>query len=181
MPYLFVRSYELDLKYVWDIKWHIILCRMLYIHAKSVHALSLVRKWVNGIIMIQISLASTSFSVTNLNQTYIWVDFYHLRCNHSGPLDDTVNFSCLVSNAYFSCIGQDSLYHNMGIGTMWHCALVSCTPSQSMGLVLGVRCSGCACHYVFLPLIPWYGSISSWLLWLFGDLYRHHFYFELHV
>ena len=37
----------------------------------------------------------------------------------------------------FQCILQCSLYHNIDIGTKWHCALVSCTPSQSMGLVLG--------------------------------------------
>ena len=37
----------------------------------------------------------------------------------------------------FSCIVQFSLYHNMVIGIMWHCTLVSSTPSQSMGLVFG--------------------------------------------
>ena len=37
----------------------------------------------------------------------------------------------------FSCKVQYSLYHNMDIGTMWHCALVSSTPSQSIGLVFG--------------------------------------------
>ena len=42
----------------------------------------------------------------------------------------------LVSNVYFNCIVQDSLYSNMDIGTMWHCALISCTPSQSIGLFL---------------------------------------------
>ena len=41
------------------------------------------------------------------------------------------DFKCI-----FSCIVQDSLYHNMDIGTMWHCALFSCTSSQSVGLVL---------------------------------------------
>ena len=44
---------------------------------------------------------------------------------------------CLISNVYFNCIVQDSLYHDMDIGTMCHCALVSCTPSQSIGVVLG--------------------------------------------
>ena len=47
---------------------------------------------------------------------------------------DTVILSCLISNVYSNCIVQDSLYHNMHMGTMWHCALVSCTPSQSIGL-----------------------------------------------
>ena len=34
-------------------------------------------------------------------------------------------------------IVQDSLYHNMDTGTMWHCALVACTPSHSIGLFMG--------------------------------------------
>ena len=42
---------------------------------------------------------------------------------------DTVILSCLVSNVYFNCIVQNSLYQNMDIGTMWHCVLFSCTPS----------------------------------------------------
>ena len=50
---------------------------------------------------------------------------------------DTVIVSCLVSSVHFSCIVQYSLYHNMAIGTMCHCALVSSTPSQSIELVLG--------------------------------------------
>ena len=54
---------------------------------------------------------------------------------------------------HFNCIVQDSLYHNMDIGTMWHCALVSCTPSHSIGLFLGVRCPGVECHYVLLLLL----------------------------
>ena len=37
----------------------------------------------------------------------------------------------------FSCIVQYSLHHNMDIGTMWHCTLVSSTPSQFIGLVFG--------------------------------------------
>ena len=56
----------------------------------------------------------------------------------------------------FKCIFQlcqDFLYHNVYISTMWHCAVVSCIPSQSTGLFLGVRCFGVECHYVFLLLI----------------------------
>ena len=45
--------------------------------------------------------------------------------------------SCLDSTVYFNCIVQDSLYHNMDIGTVWHCALVSCIPSQPVMLVFG--------------------------------------------
>ena len=47
---------------------------------------------------------------------------------------DTVNVSCLVSKVDFNCIVQHSLYHDMDIGTVRHCALVSCTPSHSVGL-----------------------------------------------
>ena len=47
----------------------------------------------------------------------------------------TVFLTCLVSNVYFKYKVQD--YHKMDIGTMWHCALVSCTPSQSIGLFSG--------------------------------------------
>ena len=50
----------------------------------------------------------------------------------------------LISSAYIfrgiwwvPCIVQDALYHNMDIGIMWHCALVSCIPSHSIGLVFG--------------------------------------------
>ena len=45
---------------------------------------------------------------------------------------------------YFNCIVQDPSYHNMDIGTMWHCSLVSCTPSQSIG-----RFFGCALFCLF--------------------------------
>ena len=50
---------------------------------------------------------------------------------------NTVIISCLVSNVHFNCIVQFSLYHNIDIGTMWHCALASCSPSQSIGVVIG--------------------------------------------
>ena len=43
------------------------------------------------------------------------------------------------SNVYFSYLVQDSLYPNVDISTMWHCALVSCTPSQFIGLLF--RCA----------------------------------------
>ena len=50
---------------------------------------------------------------------------------------DTVIISSLVSIAFFNCIVQNSLYHNMDICTFWHYALVSCNTSQSIGLVFG--------------------------------------------
>ena len=63
-------------------------------------------------------------------------------------------YSTLLSNVYFNCIVQNSLYSNMDIGTISHYALVISTPSPSIKLVLGVRCSGNECHDVFLLLIP---------------------------
>ena len=53
----------------------------------------------------------------------------------------------------FSCIVQYSLCHNMDIGIVWHCTLVSSTPSQSMGLFLSVHWSGVECHHVLLDII----------------------------
>ena len=56
---------------------------------------------------------------------------------------DTVIISCLVSSVHFSCIVQHSLYHNMHLGTLWHCTLVSSTPSQSVRLVFGCALFWC--------------------------------------
>ena len=49
----------------------------------------------------------------------------------------------LGSKCTFSCIVQYSLYHNMDIGTIWHCTLVNNTPSQSIGLVFGCALFWC--------------------------------------
>ena len=68
---------------------------------------------------------------------------------------DTVIVSCLVSNVHFSCIVQDSLYHTMGIGTMWHCALASCASLQSIGLFFG-----CALFWCWMSLCAHF-TISS--------------------
>ena len=58
---------------------------------------------------------------------------------------DTVLISCLVSNvnANFDYIVQHSLYHGMDIGTMWQCALVSCTLSHSTALLFGCALFWC--------------------------------------
>ena len=50
---------------------------------------------------------------------------------------------CLVSFVYFSCVVQDYFCHYMSVGTMWHCAFASCTPSQSIGLFLGCALFWC--------------------------------------
>ena len=49
---------------------------------------------------------------------------------------------------------------------MWHYALGSYTPIQSIGPVLGIRCSGVKCHHVFLLLISLWSFLSSRQLWL---------------
>ena len=49
---------------------------------------------------------------------------------------------------------------------MCHCALVSCTPWQSIRLFWGVRYSAVECRKLFLLLIAWCSSISSWYWWL---------------
>ena len=79
---------------------------------------------------------TSSFQQTYTYQKLVW----SWRCV---AWYDTVILSCLVSNVYFNCIVQDSLYHDMDIGTIWHCALVSCTPSQSIERVFGCALVWC--------------------------------------
>ena len=70
----------------------------------------------------------------------------------------TTYHSCSISNwnklflSNFNCRVQDSLYYDMFIGIMWHCALVSCSRSQSIGLVLGCALSW---YWMSFLLIPW--------------------------
>ena len=55
----------------------------------------------------------------------------------------TVYYICILSNwnrlflRDLNFIVQDYLYHDMYIGRIWHCALVSWTPSQAIGLIFG--------------------------------------------
>ena len=44
---------------------------------------------------------------------------------------------CYFFPVWFNFTVQDYLCHNIDKSILWHCALVSCTPSQSIGLVLG--------------------------------------------
>ena len=57
---------------------------------------------------------------------------------HNGVLDDMILlFFPVLFQMYISIVQIRSLYnHNVEIGTMWRCALVSCT-LQSFGMVLG--------------------------------------------
>ena len=68
-----------------------------------------------------------ALSKRHKSQTLVW-QWWCVRCY------DTLILSCWVSNVHFNFIVHDSLYYKMDKGTVWHCALVSCTPSQSIGL-----------------------------------------------
>ena len=65
------------------------------------------------------------------------------KISNCGTINE-IKCNMLVWNVYFNYIVQYSLYHNIDIGTMWHWALVSCTPSQSIGLVLGCAFFWCS-------------------------------------
>ena len=93
---------------------------------------------------------------------------------------DNVILCFLVSNVYFNYIVQNSLYHNMDKGTMWHCALVSCTPSQSVRLffvcvVLVLSVIMCS-FYLFLDRVLFHHDSCDY----HWDFYGHHFHSELH-
>ena len=61
---------------------------------------------------------------------------------------DTTQLSHFVIYIYTNtCVVKECLGQNINI-------LVNCAQSQSIGLILGVCCSGVECHYVFLLLIP---------------------------
>ena len=94
--------------------------------------------WVysqGGIIFFNINNISNTCSVQN-----DLCDMIAIRDNAVRRLLFPVWFQMYILIVYFSI-----LYHNMDIGTMQHCALVSCT-HQSIELPLGVRCSSVKCH-----------------------------------
>ena len=83
-----------------------------------------------------------------------------------------VIISWLVSNVYFNFIIQDSLYDIMDTRTIRHCTLVSCTPTQSVGLFFGlcvvlvlsvIMCS----FYKFLDIVLFHHDSCDyhWILW----------------
>ena len=93
-----------------------------------------------------------------------------------------VILSCLVSDVHFNCRVQDFLYPYMDKGNMWYCALVSCTPSQSVGLYLGVHCSGVECHcsfYYFFDRILIHHDFHHDSCDYHWDFYGHSFHFEM--
>ena len=69
----------------------------------------------------------------------------------------------------------------MDIGAIWYCALVSCTPSQSIGLCFGCALFWCwvsLCVLLTNSLITFY-SITT-VVTIIG-IYGHSIYFELHT
>ena len=81
---------------------------------------------------------TTHYSCILTNWNKLFLRDIHIKSwrGHAGVLDELIlsGFKCV-----FSCMVHYSLYHGMDIGTMWHCTLVSSTPSQSIALVL--RCA----------------------------------------
>ena len=64
-------------------------------------------------------------------------------------------YSFLLGFKYiFHLYGSSFSISKHGHGIMWHCAVVSCTLSQSIRLFWGLRCSGDECRYVILLLSP---------------------------
>ena len=78
----------------------------------------------------------------------------------------TVVLFCVVWNVFFNCIVQDSLHHNMVIGTMWPCVYISCTPSQSIWLLFGYALFWCYISgqwAIYLLFIYVYSILCQWL------------------
>ena len=71
----------------------------------------------------------------------------------------------------------------MDTGTVWHCTLVSSTPSQSIGLVLGYALFWCECIGALLTifLIEFYFIMTSSIWISLRNLYGHSLLFELHA
>ena len=100
--------------------------------------------------------------ISNWNKLFLRDMHAKSWCGHAGVLDDLILLLFPVwFHVYlyilYSCIVQYCLYHNMDIGTMWHCTLVSSTPPQSIRLFFG-EClvqvlSVIRCSYYFTFLI----------------------------
>ena len=82
-----------------------------------------------------IYLRSKSYLVVKISSDKVKIS--SIAVMYAFYLYDTIIISCLVSYVHFTCIVHHSLNHKMDIGTIRHCALVSSTPSQSLGLVFG--------------------------------------------
>ena len=76
--------------------------------------------WWFDLVIRHISFVYYSCSLSNWNKLF-QNDIHTKRwCGHAGMLDDVILlfFPSLVSNVYFNCIFQYSLYHNRYIDTM---------------------------------------------------------------
>ena len=98
----------------------------------------------------------------SINPIYYYIHIVHWRCIMNGwnkfflrdisiPRVGVAMAMCrMMRYCYsfllgfnFKCIIHDSIYYNMDIGTMWYCMMVSCTPSQSIGLFFGCALFWC--------------------------------------
>ena len=127
-----------------------------------------------------------SCALSNENQLFLRDIHTENLCGYDGVLDDMILLFFPVLFPIYICIVQDSIYHNMDIGTMWHWALVSCTPSQSIGLLFECVLFWCWLSiYGFLLLFLWYPlyhhDIQHDNCDYYWDFYGHYFHFELHV
>ena len=90
-----------------------------------------------------------------------------------------VGFKCIFQLyiSVSSILWYGYRYH-MDIHTVWHCALLSCTPSPSIGLVFGCALSWCSVSLC----VPYINSLVEWhfiimFATIIGIFYGH---FELH-
>ena len=89
------------------------------------------------------------------------VHYYYINVMYFSWWYTFVILSCLDSNVYFICIFQGCIYYHMEIYTMRPCALVSCAPSQSIGLVLG-----CALFWCWVSLCVLFTNSLLEFYWL---------------
>ena len=86
----------------------------------------------------------------------------------------------LIFKAFLHIV-QDSLEFDMDKGIIWHCTLVNCTPSQSIGLffisaVLVLCVSLCSFHKLLHEVLFHHDcNHNCW------DFYGHSVHFELHI
>ena len=96
----------------------------------------------------------------------------------------TVYYSYILSEIHIrnkTWCGQDSLCHNMDMGNMWYCALVSCTPSHAIGLFFGCALFWCSVSCaVFTNCL-----IECYFIMMVANItrifYGHSPHFELHT
>ena len=89
---------------------------------------------------------------------FVWF-YYNLHFIMGIPISNTISMTFdfsvwIIVRIYFSCIVQENLHYNKDIGSMCH-VLVSCTPTQSIGLYCGCALFWCWVSICVLLLVPW--------------------------